>query len=197
MLYAFGTPGCSYEYNNLHAIRVALRILRSSKDRFKRTTGVGIATGNICTGIIGKLNFRFVLGLGTCLTLSMAITYPRFRAEVHSIVADAERGRGVTCQMCASSVTQRNLLSLQCKNEGEQTYTPAPAASPSTTTLLKPYTKPKTKNENENDEQIRVCPSWRRRQLGGEACGGIGKGRKGCLVRRNDTRVSDRRGKGH
>lgn len=58
MLYAFGTPGCSYEYNNLHAIRVALMILKSSKDRFKRKTGVGIATGNICTGIIGKLNFR-------------------------------------------------------------------------------------------------------------------------------------------
>lgn len=69
LLYAFGTPGCSYEYNNLHAIRVALRILKSSKNRFHRKTGVGIATGNICTGIIGKLNFRLVQSSGRCLPL--------------------------------------------------------------------------------------------------------------------------------
>lgn len=58
LLFAFGTPGYSYEYNNLHAIRVALMILKSSRTRFKRETGVGIATGNMCTGLIGKSNFR-------------------------------------------------------------------------------------------------------------------------------------------
>lgn len=58
LLFAFGTPGCSYEYNNLHAIRVALMIVNTSRSRFKRQTGIGIATGNMCTGLIGKMNFR-------------------------------------------------------------------------------------------------------------------------------------------
>lgn len=58
LLFAFGTPGCSYEHNNLHAIRVAMMILKSSKLRFQKETGVGIATGNICIGLIGKPNFR-------------------------------------------------------------------------------------------------------------------------------------------
>lgn len=58
LLFAFGTPGCSYEQNNLHAIRVALRICETSGSKFNRHTGVGIATGNMCTGLIGKSNFR-------------------------------------------------------------------------------------------------------------------------------------------
>ncbi|CAN0163471.1 unnamed protein product, partial [Pylaiella littoralis] len=33
-------------------------IILASKKRFGRKTGVGIATGQICTGVIGKPNFR-------------------------------------------------------------------------------------------------------------------------------------------
>lgn len=71
LLYAFGTPGCSYEYNNLHAIRVALMIIVRSKRHFDRKTGVGIATGQICTGVIGKPNFRWETRRGVRLGYSI------------------------------------------------------------------------------------------------------------------------------
>ncbi|CAM9498974.1 unnamed protein product [Sphacelaria rigidula] len=58
LLFAFGTPGCSYEQNNLHAIRVALMICKTSSNKFCLKAGVGIATGNMCTGLIGKSKFR-------------------------------------------------------------------------------------------------------------------------------------------
>ncbi|CAM9988422.1 unnamed protein product, partial [Choristocarpus tenellus] len=58
LIFAFGTPGCSYEYNNLHAIRVAMTILTTSKSEHKRCVGIGIASGAMCTGLIGKADFR-------------------------------------------------------------------------------------------------------------------------------------------
>ncbi|KAG5183676.1 hypothetical protein JKP88DRAFT_181672 [Tribonema minus] len=57
LLYAFGMPGYSYENNNLHAIRVALEIKETAKRDFRHRVGVGIASGQICCGLIGKADF--------------------------------------------------------------------------------------------------------------------------------------------
>ncbi|CAN0408256.1 unnamed protein product, partial [Discosporangium mesarthrocarpum] len=58
LIFAFGTPGCSYENNNLHAIRVAMRIVKIGKNNHKQRMGIGIASGKICIGLIGKPDFR-------------------------------------------------------------------------------------------------------------------------------------------
>lgn len=58
LLFAFGTPGCSYENNNLHAIRVAMIISKNSRSRYRRSTAVGIATGPIWAGLLGNPLFR-------------------------------------------------------------------------------------------------------------------------------------------
>jgi class 3 adenylate cyclase len=60
LLYAFGMPGYSYENNNLHAVRVALEIKDTARRDFRHRVGVGVASGQICCGLIGKGDFRCV-----------------------------------------------------------------------------------------------------------------------------------------
>ncbi|CAN0263099.1 unnamed protein product, partial [Scytosiphon promiscuus] len=62
-------------------------ITKSSKERFRRKTGVGIATGNMCTGVIGKPNFRSEYALaGDVVNLAARLA-----------AASEKEGKGVLC----------------------------------------------------------------------------------------------------
>jgi class 3 adenylate cyclase len=60
LLYAFGTPGCSYEDNVARALQVALKIqegvLESGNGGWR--FGVGISSGEVCVGLLGLSSVR-------------------------------------------------------------------------------------------------------------------------------------------
>ncbi len=58
MLYAFGTPGCSYEGNSFRALWVALDIRMRIGELHKHGFGIGIASGRTCVSILGLGSLR-------------------------------------------------------------------------------------------------------------------------------------------
>ncbi len=74
MLFAFGTPGFSYEGNSTKALSAALDIrMRIGKLR-KNGFGIGVATGQICVSILGLQSIRCEYALvGSSINLASRI----------------------------------------------------------------------------------------------------------------------------
>ncbi|CAN0274817.1 unnamed protein product [Ectocarpus sp. 12 AP-2014] len=75
-------------------------IIKSSNERFKRKTGVGIATGHMCTGIIGKPNFRSEYALaGDVVNLAARLAAASEKGK-NGVLCDEATLQSLTGEVC-------------------------------------------------------------------------------------------------
>ncbi|CAN0405593.1 unnamed protein product [Ectocarpus sp. 8 AP-2014] len=75
-------------------------IIKSSDERFKSKTGVGIATGHMCTGIIGKPNFRSEYALaGDVVNLAARLAAASEKGE-NGVLCDEATLESLTGEVC-------------------------------------------------------------------------------------------------
>ncbi len=90
MLYAFGTPGYSYEGNSLRAVWVALDIRMRIGDLHKNGFGIGIASGRICVCIMGLPSVRCEYAvLGSTVNLASRLADHSLKLGAGAVLTDS------------------------------------------------------------------------------------------------------------
>ncbi len=90
MLYAFGTPGCSFEGNSFKALWVALEIRMRIGDLQRNGFGIGLASGQVCVSTVGVPSVRCEYSLlGSTVNLASRLGDHSLKLGSRAVISDS------------------------------------------------------------------------------------------------------------